>query len=235
MNVKEAAKLAGVSERTLRYYEEKGLIQPERHADNGYRDYSQAVIDRARLIHSYRALHFSLKQTQLLLGASRAERAAILKEQIETLEKRKRELEHRILLIRSVNMIGPESLKELNVDTFDAQMEQMQHSLDENTAAKEFSERFREKSRQDMERMQEGLLAALAGIANAPDADVLRSVDNLRRFIADNYYPCTDEMLMVYARSFGGDGMLAQLLDDTAGEGASKRLRQRMESLYASE
>ncbi|WP_330299139.1 MerR family transcriptional regulator [Streptomyces sp. NBC_00503] len=49
MRISEAAKASGVSARTLRYYEEEGLVVPERGA-NGYRDYCRAAIDRVRVI-----------------------------------------------------------------------------------------------------------------------------------------------------------------------------------------
>ena len=49
MNVKEAAKRAGTSVRTLRYYEEVGLICPEREK-NGYREYGEEELRRVKLI-----------------------------------------------------------------------------------------------------------------------------------------------------------------------------------------
>lgn len=47
MNVKEAAERAGVSVRTLHYYEEAGLIHPSRNPENGYRLYLEADVRRA--------------------------------------------------------------------------------------------------------------------------------------------------------------------------------------------
>ena len=41
---------------------------------------------------------------------------------------------------------------------------------------------------------------------------------------------CTDQLLRVYARAYGGDGMLAQALEDVAGPGAAQRLRARIEA-----
>lgn len=49
MKIGEAARAGGVSARALRYYEDEGLITPERGA-NGYRYYSPAMIDRVRVI-----------------------------------------------------------------------------------------------------------------------------------------------------------------------------------------
>ncbi|GAB3451384.1 MerR family transcriptional regulator [Streptomonospora sediminis] len=49
MRITEAAERAGVSARALRYYEEEGMVRPERTA-GGHRDYSEASIDRIRFI-----------------------------------------------------------------------------------------------------------------------------------------------------------------------------------------
>jgi DNA-binding transcriptional MerR regulator len=46
MRIGELAKLSNTPTRSLRYYEEQGLIVPQR-LDNGYRDYGPYLIDRA--------------------------------------------------------------------------------------------------------------------------------------------------------------------------------------------
>jgi DNA-binding transcriptional MerR regulator len=52
MLIGELAERAGTSTRTLRYYEEQGLVRPERDA-NGYRQYDDAEL---RVVHEIRAL-----------------------------------------------------------------------------------------------------------------------------------------------------------------------------------
>jgi len=49
MRIGELARRTGVSERSLRYYEEQGLLTPERRA-SGYREYSEADVDTVRHI-----------------------------------------------------------------------------------------------------------------------------------------------------------------------------------------
>ncbi|MEV1244927.1 MerR family transcriptional regulator [Nonomuraea sp. NPDC049750] len=51
MQIGEAASASGVSVRSLRYYEDEGLIVPGR-CSNGYRDYCQSTIDRVHAIRS---------------------------------------------------------------------------------------------------------------------------------------------------------------------------------------
>ena len=49
MRIGELAKRTGVLPRMLRYYEEQGLITPQR-LDNGYRDYGDYLVDRVNKI-----------------------------------------------------------------------------------------------------------------------------------------------------------------------------------------
>ncbi|MER7519091.1 MerR family transcriptional regulator [Streptomyces sp. NPDC126499] len=51
MKISEASRISGVSARSLRYYEDEGLIVPGR-CSNGFRDYCPSTIDRVRVIRS---------------------------------------------------------------------------------------------------------------------------------------------------------------------------------------
>ncbi|MFF3111164.1 MerR family transcriptional regulator [Kitasatospora sp. NPDC057904] len=52
MKIGEASRLSGVSARSLRHYEDEGLIVPGRF-DNGFRDYCRSTIDRVLVIRSF--------------------------------------------------------------------------------------------------------------------------------------------------------------------------------------
>ncbi|MFW6693440.1 MerR family transcriptional regulator [Streptomyces sp. MAR4 CNX-425] len=51
MRIGEAARVSGVSARSLRHYEDEGLIVPGRFG-NGFRDYCPSTIDRVRVVRS---------------------------------------------------------------------------------------------------------------------------------------------------------------------------------------
>lgn len=51
MKIGELASRTGVPPRMLRYYEQQGLITPSR-ADNGYRDYAEAQVERTQRVRS---------------------------------------------------------------------------------------------------------------------------------------------------------------------------------------
>ena len=229
MNVKEAAEKAGVSARTLRYYEEKSLICPKRDIENGYRDYSEEIIERVKMIRAYRELHFSLEAIQRILDADRRMRDAILRKQLEDLEKRRSEIDHRITLIKGIRMLGSGKIAEIDFATLDEQMDAAQRRIDENEELKREAAAFAARGQEELEEICRGLIKILAEVANADEKGIEGAIDRLKIYVEDNFYPCTDEILLVYARSFGGDGLLAQMLEDIAGKGAPERLRKRLE------
>ena len=62
MKINEAARLAGVSERTLRYYDRIGLLRPSAMTDSGYRLYDEDALRRLQQILFFRELGFPLAQ-----------------------------------------------------------------------------------------------------------------------------------------------------------------------------
>lgn len=57
----QVAKMAGVNIETLRYYENKGLIKPER-SENGYRFYPESILDRLKFIKRAKEAGFTLEE-----------------------------------------------------------------------------------------------------------------------------------------------------------------------------
>jgi DNA-binding transcriptional MerR regulator len=66
--VKQLADLAGVSVRTLHYYDEIGLLRPSAVASNGYRRYDREALERMQQILYFRELGFNLKDIQRIVG-----------------------------------------------------------------------------------------------------------------------------------------------------------------------
>lgn len=60
--VQKLAKLAGVSTRTLRYYDEINLLKPARINSSGYRIYGEKEINELQHILFYRELGFQLEE-----------------------------------------------------------------------------------------------------------------------------------------------------------------------------
>lgn len=65
--VKQLADLAGVTNRTLHYYDQIGLLRPAKIGDNGYRYYDEQAVLQLQQILFYRELDFSLEQIKNIL------------------------------------------------------------------------------------------------------------------------------------------------------------------------
>ena len=61
------AEMSGVPAKTIRYYEDVGLLQPARRGANGYRVYDDRTVHVLRFIHRARGLGFSIKEVEDLL------------------------------------------------------------------------------------------------------------------------------------------------------------------------
>lgn len=98
--VHRLAALAGVSARTLRYYDNIGLLCPARGQGSGYRKYGAAEVDRLQQILFYRALGFELSEIGRLLTAPDYDRLCALKAHKTALTERLRQTE---ALLRNLN------------------------------------------------------------------------------------------------------------------------------------
>ena len=68
MNIGTAAELSGVSAKTIRYYEDIGLVPQVLRRDNGYRHYEQTDVETLRFVQRARRLGFSVGDVAKLLS-----------------------------------------------------------------------------------------------------------------------------------------------------------------------
>ena len=59
MKINQAAELAGITSKNIRFYEDQGLIAPARDSSNGYRDYSMEDVEQLCRIKLLRMLGIS--------------------------------------------------------------------------------------------------------------------------------------------------------------------------------
>ena len=67
MNISQAAKESGLPVKTIRYYEDIGLVAPMRR-DNGYRHYAEPDLHKLSFLQRARGLGFSIEECRVLLS-----------------------------------------------------------------------------------------------------------------------------------------------------------------------
>jgi DNA-binding transcriptional MerR regulator len=97
--VQKLGKMAGISTRTLRYYDEIGILKPARISSSGYRIYGQAQVDRLQQILFYKELGVSLENIGDIVTAPSFDGANALREHREKLLEKRTQLD---LLIANV-------------------------------------------------------------------------------------------------------------------------------------
>ena len=97
--VQKLAEIAGVSARTLRYYDEIGLLEPARNSSSGYRIYGRKEVDKLQHILFYRELGLDLDSIQKIVSDPSFDGPAALRRHREKLLGKRRQLD---LLITNV-------------------------------------------------------------------------------------------------------------------------------------
>jgi DNA-binding transcriptional MerR regulator len=98
--VQKLGQIAGVSTRTLRYYDEFGILKPARINSSGYRIYGQAEVDRLQQILFYRELGVSLESIKDIVTAPAFDGAQALRDHRQKLLEKREQLD---LLITNVD------------------------------------------------------------------------------------------------------------------------------------
>ncbi len=120
-SIQQIAKLAGTTSRTLRHYDEQGLLTPSRVGANGYRYYDGKSLVRLQRILLFRELGLGLPQIRELLERETDETSALLTH-LEVLRHEKDQLNRRIAAVEhTINSLkeGKQLMAEEMFDGFD--------------------------------------------------------------------------------------------------------------------
>lgn len=123
--VHEMAALSGVSRRTLRFYDEIGLLKPARTAENGYRLYGETEVERLQQILLYRAFGMKLEQIRTVLSAPDFDMFRALEEHLHCLEEKKRQIEVQILSVQKTISAKKGEYKMRDTERFEGFRERM--------------------------------------------------------------------------------------------------------------
>lgn len=169
-SIQEIARLAGTTSRTLRHYDDIGLLAPSRIASNGYRHYDRAALVRLQRILLLRELGLGLPQIAEVLGAPAGAgllaEASALETHLALLREEKTRLARQIASVESTiaALRGGEELMAENM--FDG--------FDHTRYRDEVEERWGKKAYADSDRWWRGM-------TDAERADWQRRVSDLGR------------------------------------------------------
>lgn len=159
--VQQLAKAAGISVRTLHYYDEIGLLTPSSVRSNGYRMYEGKELIRLQQILFFRELEFSLADIKKIMNDKTYDQDAVLVQQRKLLGMKKTRVEQLIATIdrTRASLKGGEIMSTDDVfDGFDEkQVQQYQEEAKkrwgDSDAYKQSAERTKHWTREDHKRI----------------------------------------------------------------------------------
>lgn len=228
--VHEVSELAGVSVRTLQYYDKIGLLVPTARTEAGYRLYGDEDLVRLQQILLYRALEFPLKDIKRIVGSPDFDRTRALSQQIELLRLRRAHIEGLIALAEGL-MSGEEqtvSFAEFDTSKLDEYAAQAKAQWGEKPAWHEYERKSAGRTREEERAMGEELMElfkpfgamAAAGVDPAGDEAVAQA-RRIQGYITEHFYTCTDEVFRQLGQAYGSGGDFTRNIDAVAGDGAA--------------
>ncbi len=142
--VQKLAKLAGVSTRTLRYYDEIDILKPARINSSGYRIYGEVEVDKLQQILFYRELGVNLENIKNIVTSSEFDGASALKEHREKLLEKRKQLDQLIANVEKTIASSEGRIQMSNQEKFEGFKKKM---IEDNE--KQYGKEIREKYGED--------------------------------------------------------------------------------------
>ena len=238
--VKEVSKLTGVSVRTLHHYDAIGLLKPTKVTEAGYRMYDDTALSRLQNILLFRELQFPLKEIKVILDSPDFNPSEAIAQQIELLELQYKHMGELIAFAREIQNKG---VTTMNFDVFDKN--EIEKYKAEVIAKWGNTKAYQEYRQKDIAQNEGGyskianelmtIFSELGGLKHlTPDSDeVQKKISALQKFITDNYYVCTNEILNGLGQMYVGDERFRKNIDRAGGDGTAEFASQAI-SVYCS-
>ena len=228
MTVHEVSKLAGVSIRTLQYYDKIGLLHPTGYTDAGYRLYDDTDLERLQHILLFRELEFPLKDIRDILNSPDFDRSRALEQQIELLKLKKEHIENLMNFALGIKMMGVKHMdfKAFDRSKLDEYSRQAKELYGNTPEYKELEEKQKNRTKEEDNLLADRFMLFFkeAGeIKNtdpaSPEAQDL--VKRIQDYITENLYTCTNKILRGLGKMYSGGGDFTKNIDAYGGEGTA--------------
>lgn len=240
---KELADLAGISPRTLRYYDQIGLLVPAR-TENGYRAYSSADVQRLQQILLLRSCNVRLESIEEALNKTEVDLPVMLHDHLAFLYREREKLDKTIAAVK-LTMIGLEDFYKVNdaerfkqikkqaVDDFEEKYGEEARALYGAPAVERTNERMLSMSRtawdakEELEqRIKDNLIVAIAsGDPASPESKLVAEMHAqwIKVCWGEDAYSLKAHAAL--AESYTADPRFSDYYDSACGPGASAFLR----------
>jgi MerR family transcriptional regulator, thiopeptide resistance regulator len=234
-SIHQLAKLAGVSVRTLHYYDEIGLLRPSFVRPNGYRMYERKELVKLQEILFFRELEFPLAQIMTIMNAKNFSSQEALKDQRQLL-RIKRERIDKLIATIDVRLKGGENgmddaqlFGSFDQRQMDEYKEEAKKRWGNTEAWKQSQERTKHWTKEDYKRIaDEGnkLTAELAKLMDrgAEDAGVQKMIAKHYQSI-QAFYDCSLDMYRGLGQLYVDDPRFTAFYDKFA-PGMAKFMQQ---------
>ncbi len=229
MTVHEVSKLAGVSIRTLQYYDKIGLLHPTGYTDAGYRLYDDADLERLQHILLFRELEFPLKDIQAIINSPDFDRSKALEQQIEMLQLKKEHIENLMSFALGIKMLG---VKHMDFKAFDrSKLDEYSRRAKElygNTPEyKEMQEKTKNRTEKEDRLLADRFMLIFKEAGEMRNSDPASPeaqdiVKRIQAFITENLYTCTNKILRGLGKMYSGGGDFTKNIDGYGGEGTAE-------------
>jgi len=164
--VNKLAKLAGVSVRTLHYYDEVGLLKPSKIEKNGYRVYEERELLKLQQILFFRELEFPVDEIKKIMSSPTFDMRAALRDHRVMIELKKKRLsgliktiDNTIKKLDNEHVMNDQDMKEafdaFGEETVKKYAEEVKQRWGHTDAYKQSMERYSKMTKADMEKYKQ--------------------------------------------------------------------------------
>ena len=229
MTVHEVSKLAGVSIRTLQYYDRIGLLPPAEYTAEGYRLYDDTALETLQQILLFRELEFPLRDIREIIRSPGFDRDKALDQQIRLLQLKKEHLENLITLARGIREKGgnePMDFSAFDKKKIDAYAAEAKASWGATPEYREYEQRAEGRTEEETAGLSGQMMAVFAefGALRGGDpasGEAQQLVRKLQRFITEHFYTCSDRTLAGLGQLYAAGGEMTENIDRAGGEGTA--------------
>jgi len=234
LTINQAAKLCGITVRTLHYYDEVGLLTPSLIAENGYRLYDENALKRLQEILFFKQLNMPLKDIREIMENPIYDKNEALQKHRKLLVLQRVRLDKLIKLLDDNLESDKLNLKEFDMTEIKQQINKYKEEVKQRWGS---TEAYRQSSKKtavykdedwkrikaEGDRIFDEFADSMESKPGSKSADAL--VLEWQKHITDNFYDCTDEILSGLADMYVNDPRFSDNINKH-GEGLAEFISQ---------